>query len=91
LNLSLTKRGKETFEAQLDKIGKPLKFYEVQCHDGHNFYSYQYEWPNDKLPSVKRPFLQPKQEIPRDTISMPKLLRICTCSLCSSVELEFLF
>ena len=27
-------------------------------------------------------------KIPEDTISMPKLARICTCSLCSSVELE---
>ena len=29
--------------------------------------------------------------IPEDIISMPKLVRICTCSLCSSVELEILF
>ena len=29
--------------------------------------------------------------ISQDTISMPKLARICTCSLCSSVELEILF
>ena len=29
--------------------------------------------------------------IPEGAISMPKLARICTCSLCSSVELEILF
>ena len=32
-----------------------------------------------------------KLRIPEDTISMPKLVRICICSLCSSVELEILF
>ena len=29
--------------------------------------------------------------IPKDTISMPKMVPMCTCSLCSSVELEILF
>ena len=29
--------------------------------------------------------------IPEDTISMPKLARICTCSLCSFVELDIYF
>jgi len=32
----LNKKRKETLEAQLDKIGVPFKFYEVQCDDGQS-------------------------------------------------------
>ena len=34
------------------------------------------------------PLANENLRIPEDSISMPKLARICTCSLCSSVELE---
>ena len=45
--------------------------------NGNNFYYYQYERPNDKLPSVKRPFLGAKQEMWGLQMHLPPILIDC--------------